>query len=93
LRGSSCTADDGGGSTGTGRGGIGNSRRIAWIGAGTGRSDTIETRFVGSLDVGSKLCEGLVACGRRVDGTVHAALAVWGAATEEPDGGAGVGDL
>jgi len=45
------------------------------------------------LYVGSKLCEGLVTSGRRIDGTVHAALAVRLPAAEEPDGGSGIGDL
>jgi len=60
---------------------------------GSERNSDPKTGFVGGLHVGSKLLEGLVPSGRGVDGTVHAALAVRGAATEEPDGGVGLGDL
>jgi hypothetical protein len=57
------------------------------------RNGNTETRFFGGLHVGSKLLEGPITSGGRVYGTVHAALAVWWAATEEPNGGFGLGDL
>jgi len=75
-------------------GGGGDSR--AGARAGTRRSErdgNTETRFIGSFHVGSKVREGLITSGGRVDGTVHAALAVRGAATEEPDGSIRLSDL
>jgi len=66
----------------------------AWASiGGSERNGNIETRFVGSLDVGSKALKGLVTGGRGVDGPVHAALAVRDATTEEPDGGRWVDNL